>query len=50
MSGGGALDVVWATRGLSIAYVYDFAATMIYTFDHEVVILVSKACQFMENW
>merc|ERR1719239_1221518 len=33
---GGALDLTWATRGLSIAYIYDYAASSIYTFDHEV--------------
>ena len=42
ISGGGALDLTWATRGLSLAYLYDYAATQIFTFDHEVDILALK--------
>ena len=34
--GGGALDLYWATRGLAICYMYDYAASSLFTFDHEV--------------
>ena len=47
--GGAALTLDLATQGLSIAYVYDHAASHVFTFDHEVFIFLKKCSQLKEK-
>ena len=47
--GGAALTLDLATRGLSIAYVYDHAASHVFTFDHEVFIFLKNALSWRKK-